>query len=97
VLDYPLGATDLLAPACVMANVLGAPVAPEMGPDERLHHLFARYPDVRVHLYGKEERPGRKLGHVNMLGERMEQLRDRALLAAHWLSRAVWLDGYEIH
>ena len=97
VLDYPLGATDLLAPACVMANVLGAPVAPEMGPDERLHHLFARYPDVRVHLYGKQERPGRKLGHVNMLGERMEQLRDRALLAAHWLSRAVWLDGYEIH
>jgi 5-(carboxyamino)imidazole ribonucleotide synthase len=97
VLDYPLGATDLLAPACVMANVLGAPVAPEMGPDERLHHLFARYPDVRVHLYGKEERPGRKLGHVNMLGERIEQLRDRALLAAHWLSHAVWLDGYEIH
>jgi 5-(carboxyamino)imidazole ribonucleotide synthase len=97
VLDYPLGTTDLLAPACVMANVLGAPVAPEMGPDERLHHLFARYPDVRVHLYGKEERPGRKLGHVTMLGERIEQLRDRALLAANWLSRAVWLDGYEIH
>jgi 5-(carboxyamino)imidazole ribonucleotide synthase len=97
VLDYPLGATGLLAPACVMANVLGAPVAPKMGPDERLHHLFARYPDVRVHLYGKEERPGRKLGHVNMLGERIGPLRDRALLAAHWLSHAVWLDGYEIH
>jgi 5-(carboxyamino)imidazole ribonucleotide synthase len=97
VLDYPLGTTDLLAPACVMANVLGAPVAPEMGPDERLHHLFARYPDVRVHLYGKEERPGRKLGHVTMLGDRIEQLRDRALLSAHWLSHAVWLDGYEIH
>jgi 5-(carboxyamino)imidazole ribonucleotide synthase len=97
VLDYPLGATGLLAPACVMANVLGAPVAPKVGPDERLHHLFARYPDVRVHLYGKEERPGRKLGHVNMLGERIGPLRDRALLAAHWLSHAVWLDGYEIH
>jgi 5-(carboxyamino)imidazole ribonucleotide synthase len=97
VLDYPLGETDPLAPACVMANVLGASTAPEMGPDERLHHLFARYPGVRVHLYGKEERPGRKLGHVTMLGERMEQLRDRALLAAHWLSHAVWLDGYEIH
>jgi len=97
VLDYPLGTTDLLAPACVMANVLGAPTTPEMGPDERLHHLFARYPDVRVHLYGKEERPGRKLGHVTMLGDRIEQLRDRALLSAHWLSHAVWLDGYEIH
>ena len=97
VLDYPLGETDPLAPACVMANVLGASTAPEMGPDERLHHLFARYPGVRVHLYGKEERPGRKLGHVTMLGERMEQLRDSALLGAHWLSHAVWLDGYEIH
>ncbi|MER7864874.1 5-(carboxyamino)imidazole ribonucleotide synthase [Amycolatopsis japonica] len=97
VLDYPLGVTDLIAPACVMANVLGAPEAPEMGPDERLHHLFARYPDIRVHLYGKGERPGRKLGHVNLVGERMEELRDRALLAAHWLSHAVWLDGYEIH
>ncbi|UOX86327.1 5-(carboxyamino)imidazole ribonucleotide synthase [Amycolatopsis sp. FBCC-B4732] len=97
VLDYPLGCTDLVAPACVMANVLGAAVLPEMGPDERLHHLFARYPEVRVHLYGKQERPGRKLGHVNFTGERMEDLRNRALLSAHWLSHAVWLDGYEIH
>jgi 5-(carboxyamino)imidazole ribonucleotide synthase len=97
VLDYPLGATDPLAPACVMTNVLGAGVPPGMSLDERLHHLFARYPDVRVHLYGKEERPGRKLGHVNMLGEHLQPLRDRALLSAHWLSHAVWLDGYEIH
>jgi 5-(carboxyamino)imidazole ribonucleotide synthase len=97
VLDYPLGMTDPVAPACVMANVLGAPQSPEMGPDERLHHLFARYPDVRVHLYGKGERPGRKLGHVNLYGERMDELRIRAKLAAHWLSHAVWLDGYEIH
>jgi 5-(carboxyamino)imidazole ribonucleotide synthase len=27
----------------------------------------------------------------------MEDLRNRALLSAHWLSHAVWLDGYEIH
>ncbi|MEV4148243.1 5-(carboxyamino)imidazole ribonucleotide synthase [Amycolatopsis sp. NPDC049691] len=97
VLDYPLGRTDLIAPACVMANVLGAAELPKMGPDERLHHLFARYPEVRVHLYGKQERPGRKLGHVNFTGERMDDLRNRALLSAHWLSHAVWLDGYEIH
>lgn len=97
VLDYPLGTCDMLAPACVMANVLGAPQRPEMSPDERLHHLFARYPDAKVHIYGKAERPGRKLGHVNMLGESMESLRERARLAAHWLSHAEWLDGYEIH
>ncbi|ROP40136.1 5-(carboxyamino)imidazole ribonucleotide synthase [Saccharothrix texasensis] len=97
VLDYPLGATDLVAPAVVMANVLGAADAPEMGPDERLHHLFARFPDAHVHLYGKAERPGRKIGHVTLLGERMDDVRRRAGLAAHWLSDGVWLDGYDIH
>ncbi|MBB5805937.1 5-(carboxyamino)imidazole ribonucleotide synthase [Saccharothrix ecbatanensis] len=97
VLDYPLGATDLAAPAVVMANVLGAADSPEMGPDERLHHLFARFPDAHVHLYGKAERPGRKIGHVTLLGERMDEVRKRARLAAHWLSDGVWLDGYEIH
>ncbi|MFI6027782.1 5-(carboxyamino)imidazole ribonucleotide synthase [Amycolatopsis magusensis] len=97
VLDYPLGTTGLLAPVCVMANVLGAPEAPRMGPDERLHHLFARYPDVKVHLYGKGERPGRKLGHVNLLGDDLADLRHRGKLAAHWLSHAEWLDGHEIH
>ncbi|QYN25129.1 5-(carboxyamino)imidazole ribonucleotide synthase [Amycolatopsis sp. DSM 110486] len=97
VLDYPLGRTDLVAPACVMANVLGADVTPQMSPDERVHHLFARYPDVKIHLYGKQDRPGRKLGHVNFVGDDMDDLRNRALLSAHWLSHAVWLDGYEIH
>ncbi|MEU4742721.1 5-(carboxyamino)imidazole ribonucleotide synthase [Actinosynnema sp. NPDC023658] len=97
VLDYPLGATDLVAPAVVMANVLGASSPPEMGPDERLHHLFARFPDAHVHLYGKTERPGRKIGHVTLLGERMDDVRQRARLAAHWLSDGVWLDGYDIH
>ncbi|GAA1346798.1 5-(carboxyamino)imidazole ribonucleotide synthase [Saccharothrix algeriensis] len=97
VLDYPLGATDLAAPAVVMANVLGAADPPAMGPDERLHHLFARFPDAHVHLYGKAERPGRKIGHVTVLGERLEQVRERARLAAHWLSDGVWLDGYDIH
>ncbi|NKQ57824.1 5-(carboxyamino)imidazole ribonucleotide synthase [Amycolatopsis sp. K13G38] len=96
VLDYPLGSTDLLAPT-VMANVLGAPETPKMGPDERLHHLFARFPDARVHLYGKGERPGRKLGHVNFTGPDLPELRKRATLAAHWLSHAEWPDGFEIH
>jgi 5-(carboxyamino)imidazole ribonucleotide synthase len=96
VLDYPLGTTDLLAPT-VMANVLGAPQTPAMRPDERLHHLFARFPQARVHLYGKGERPGRKLGHVNLLGEITGELRHQARLAAHWISHAEWLDGYRIH
>ncbi|HET9138531.1 5-(carboxyamino)imidazole ribonucleotide synthase [Actinophytocola sp.] len=97
VLDYPLGATDALAPAVVMANVLGAATPPGMGADERLHHLLARYRDAHVHLYGKPERPGRKIGHVTMLGAAPAPLRERARLAAHWLSHGEWLDGYDIH
>jgi 5-(carboxyamino)imidazole ribonucleotide synthase len=97
VLDYPLGATDQLAPVVVMANVLGAPSPPSMGPDERLHHLFARFRDAHVHYYGKQERPGRKIGHVTMLGERLDDVRRRASLAAHWLSHGEWTDGYDIH
>ena len=97
VLDYPLGATDQLAPAVAMANVLGAPASPEMGQDERVHHLFARFRDAHVHYYGKTERPGRKIGHVTMLGQDMADVRGRAKLAAHWLSHGEWQDGYDIH
>lgn len=100
VLDYPLGDTALVASTTVMANVLGAAEAPPMGVDERLHHLFARMPDAKVHLYGKAERPGRKLGHVNFVGtgdEDVASLRERARRAAHWLSHAQWTDGWDEH
>jgi 5-(carboxyamino)imidazole ribonucleotide synthase len=84
VLDYPLGDTGLAAPAVVMANVLGGPPG---GPslDERLHHLFAADPGVKVHLYGKQVRPGRKIGHVTALGDDPVQVRARAVRAARWL------------
>jgi 5-(carboxyamino)imidazole ribonucleotide synthase len=97
VLDYPLGATAPTAPAVVMANVLGAAREPAMGLDERCHHLFARFPDVKVHLYGKAARPLRKVGHVTALGEDMAAVRERAALAAAWLSTAEWADGWSIH
>jgi 5-(carboxyamino)imidazole ribonucleotide synthase len=100
VLDYPLGDTDAIAPVTVMANVLGAPQRPAMSVDERLHHLFARMPDARVHLYGKAERPGRKIGHVNFVGSdlaNLTKLRERAELAAHWLSHGQWTDGWDPH
>ncbi|WP_082952607.1 5-(carboxyamino)imidazole ribonucleotide synthase [Mycolicibacter sinensis] len=100
VLDYPLGATTPVVPVTVMANVLGAPEPPAMTMDERLHHLFARYPDARVHLYGKDERPGRKIGHVNLLGDdatASAKLRERAESAAHWLAHGQWTDGWNAH
>jgi len=100
VLDYPLGDTDASAPVTVMVNVLGAPQQPAITVDERLHHLLARMPDARVHLYGKEERPGRKVGHINFVGSDMADLatlRERAELAAHWLSQGQWTDGWDPH
>jgi 5-(carboxyamino)imidazole ribonucleotide synthase len=84
VLDYPMGDTSLTAPAVVMANVLGGPDG-GMSIDERLHHLFATDPGVKVHLYGKQVRPGRKIGHVTALGEDMDEVRVRAGRAARWL------------
>ncbi|MGI5125691.1 5-(carboxyamino)imidazole ribonucleotide synthase [Pseudonocardia sp. CA-107938] len=97
VLDYPLGATTMTAPAVVMANVLGADVEPVMSMDERCHHLFARFPDVKIHLYGKAARPARKIGHVTALGDDPVVVRERAALAAAWLSTAEWADGWSIH
>nr|WP_246600968.1 5-(carboxyamino)imidazole ribonucleotide synthase [Skermania piniformis] len=95
VLDYPLGDTTPLAPVTVMANILGAPQAPAMSLDERLHHLFARMPEAKVHLYGKAERPSRKIGHVNVLGDDVADVRERAERAAHWMAHARWLDGWD--
>ncbi|MGK8509301.1 5-(carboxyamino)imidazole ribonucleotide synthase [Nocardia asiatica] len=97
VLDYPLGDTAPLAPVTVMANILGAPQAPAMSMDERLHHLFARIPQAKVHLYGKGERPDRKIGHVNILGDDVAEVREKAERAAHWMSHAVWTDGWDPH
>jgi 5-(carboxyamino)imidazole ribonucleotide synthase len=84
VLDYPLGETSMTEPVVVMANVLGGP-AGGMSIDERLHHLFADDPGARVHLYGKQTRPGRKIGHVTVLGDELSSVRARAARAAAWL------------
>ena len=97
VLDYPLGPTNPRAAVTVMSNVLGAATTPEMGLDERVHHALARFPDLKLHLYGKAERPGRKIGHVTVLGSEPAALRRRADLAAGWLAAARWADGWSIH
>ncbi|WP_246215332.1 5-(carboxyamino)imidazole ribonucleotide synthase [Modestobacter muralis] len=93
VLDYPLGSTAMTAPVVVMANVLGGATADEdwAGPglDERVHHLMAHWPDVKLHWYGKTQRRGRKLGHVTALGEDVPEVRARAVAAARYLADGV--------
>ena len=96
-LDYPLGSTAPRAPACVMANVLGADVSPMMGMDERLHHLMARCPQAKVHLYAKPERPRRKIGHVTVLGEDPVPVRRVAIASSAFLATGSWPDGYPVH
>ncbi len=82
VLDLPLGAPGMTTPSAVMVNVLGG------DPDlySRLVHVMAADPGVKVHLYGKVARPGRKVGHVTVAGADVGQLRDRAWRAANYLS-----------
>jgi 5-(carboxyamino)imidazole ribonucleotide synthase len=89
VLDYPLGATTATAPWVVMANLLGGDgVEPDL--DRRLHLLFGRDPELKVHLYGKRIRPGRKIGHVTALGTDLVAVRARARVGAAYLRNGVW-------
>lgn len=78
VLDLPLGETTTRSPHTVMANVLG-------GSAEDLHAASRRVMDqdagARLHLYGKEVRPGRKVGHVTVAGDDLDDLRQRAAVA----------------
>jgi 5-(carboxyamino)imidazole ribonucleotide synthase len=83
VLNWPLGAPTATAPCVVMANVLG-------GDDPDLHgklnHVLAADPAVKVQLYGKPVRPGRKVGHVTALGSDFAVVRERARRAASYLA-----------
>ncbi|WP_136313950.1 5-(carboxyamino)imidazole ribonucleotide synthase [Actinomyces procaprae] len=63
VLDLPLGATAPTAPTTVMVNYLGGEQA---APADALARAMALDPEASIHLYGKQWRPGRKLGHVNL-------------------------------
>ncbi|MFJ6536710.1 5-(carboxyamino)imidazole ribonucleotide synthase [Paenarthrobacter sp. NPDC091711] len=83
VLDLPLGATDALAPVVVMKNFLG-------GDNQDLFKAFpmalAFEPAAKVHSYGKSVRPGRKIGHVNLVGSSVsdvDSVRQRATAVAN--------------
>jgi 5-(carboxyamino)imidazole ribonucleotide synthase len=83
VLNLPLGAPGLAGRHAVMVNILGGD-----DPDlhDRLIHVMAADPGVKVHLYGKVVRPGRKVGHVTVVGDDLAEIGDRARRAASYLS-----------
>ena len=85
VLDLPLGSPEARARWTVMVNILGG----EHGAlSENLYagypHVFARDPRLKVHLYGKDVKPGRKVGHVTAYGDNLDDVRERAQHAAAW-------------
>ncbi|CAN5509231.1 5-(carboxyamino)imidazole ribonucleotide synthase [soil metagenome] len=86
VLDLPLGATTIRDDWTVMTNVLGGQ-KPELY--STYLHLLARDPGLRMHLYGKSVRPGRKIGHVTVCGEDLAQLRFRGQHAADFLQGVI--------
>ncbi|MEU6729055.1 5-(carboxyamino)imidazole ribonucleotide synthase [Nonomuraea wenchangensis] len=79
VLDLPLGSPTMTSQVVVMANLLGGD-----DPDlfKRYEHVLAHDPGIKLHFYGKEVRPGRKIGHVTALGSNLDEVRARARHAA---------------
>ncbi len=86
VLDLPLGSPHALAPYAVMVNILGGEVG-----DLRsaYRHVLAQDPGIKVHLYGKQVRPGRKVGHVTVLGRDHEELLVRGRHAADYFAGVI--------
>jgi 5-(carboxyamino)imidazole ribonucleotide synthase len=80
VLDLPLGLTTPHAAWTVMVNVLGGPA--DGGLAERIPAAMAAHPGAKIHLYGKAPRPGRKVGHVNVAGEELDEVAYEARAAA---------------
>jgi 5-(carboxyamino)imidazole ribonucleotide synthase len=83
ILELPLGSTERCAEVAVTVNVLGG--SDRVDPRERLATAMA-VPGAHVHLYGKEARPGRKLGHVTTVGTSVEECADRAWAAVEALT-----------
>lgn len=82
VLDLPLGDPRPRAPWTVMCNVLGGDF-PDMY--QAYLHCMARDPQLKIHMYGKDVKPGRKVGHVNTYGDDLADVRERARHAADYL------------
>ena len=84
VLDLPLGSPAARARWTVMVNILGGtgPLAEELYAG--YPHVLARDPFLKVHLYGKSVKPGRKVGHVTAFGDDLADVRERARHAAAW-------------
>jgi 5-(carboxyamino)imidazole ribonucleotide synthase len=83
ILDLPLGDPSMSASFAVMGNILGGDKSDMYRP---YLHLMARNPELKVHQYMKEVRPGRKIGHVNAVGEDLLHLEELIEHARDYMS-----------
>lgn len=86
ILDLPLGSTALRTKFTVMGNVLGGEKSDMYRP---YLHLMARAPNLKFHQYGKEVKPGRKIGHVTMCGENLLQLQQEVAHAVDYMNGVI--------
>ncbi|MGO1544664.1 MAG: 5-(carboxyamino)imidazole ribonucleotide synthase [Gulosibacter sp.] len=82
VLDLPLGDASPIDRHSVMVNILGGPQ--EEAITDRFAAVMARVPDAKLHTYGKSARPGRKVGHITVSGEDLDEVTYRARMAASY-------------
>jgi 5-(carboxyamino)imidazole ribonucleotide synthase len=80
VLDLPLGATNAREPWSVMVNILGGPSTGSLA--DRYPAAFEAHPTVKMHNYGKDPRPGRKVGHVTASGDDLDEVAYQARATA---------------
>ena len=79
VLDLPLGPTEARQPWAVMVNILGGTVEDLVAQNEI---VLRAEPVVKVHLYGKDVKRGRKVGHVTAVGDDLAAVKLSARRAA---------------
>ncbi|HET8928522.1 MAG TPA: ATP-grasp domain-containing protein, partial [Microbacterium sp.] len=80
VLDLPLGDPSPQVEWSMMVNILGGPADGTL--QDRLPAALAAHPWAKVHLYGKTPRPGRKVGHVTVTGDDLDDVAYQARAAA---------------
>lgn len=80
VADLPLGDPSPRARWAAMVNILGGPA--EGAFEDRFEAAMSEHPDAKIHTYGKDARPGRKVGHVNAAGDDLDDVVYTARAAA---------------
>ena len=85
VLNLPLGKADPLEPVAVMANLLG--VSDSKNFMDNYSQVMSKFPQVKIHSYGKSPRLGRKLGHITVVGHNLDSCLETAEAARNELNK----------